>query len=95
MLADLQTPEEIELFLSSFMSSTERLVFAKRLAIVWMLEQGKSYEEISHKLRVSSATISSMAEERQSDGIQLAFKKLRLDEWARDFWKKIFFWKRT
>jgi uncharacterized protein YerC len=94
LLADLSSPQEMQLFLTSFMTSTERLVFAKRLAIAWLLEQGKSYEEINQQLRVSSATISSVADIRQSQGMQLAFRRLQLDRWAKNLLKRIMFWQK-
>ena len=95
LLADLQSPQEIELFFTSFMTPTERLVFAKRLAIAWFLEQGKSYDEINQHLRVSSATISSVAEIRQSQGMQLAFRRLQLDRWAQGLLKRLRFWHKS
>ena len=95
LLADLSSPQEIELFFTSFMTPTERLVFAKRLAIAWLLEQGKSYDEINAQLRVSSATISSVAEIRQSQGMQLAFRRLQLDRWAQNLLKRLKFWHKS
>lgn len=94
LLADLNSPKEVKLFLTNFMTPTERLVFAKRLAIAWLLEQGKSYDEINQQLRVSSATISSVAEIRQSQGMQLAFRRLQLDRWAKDLLSRLLFWKK-
>jgi len=94
LLADLSHPAEVKTFLSSFMTHTERLVFAKRLAIAWQLEQGKSYEEIGKALNVSSATISSAAEIRQKPEMKIAYEKLFLASWFRASFKKLQFWKR-
>lgn len=94
LFADLNSPQETRVFLESFMTPTERVVFAKRLAIAWLLEQGASYDEINKQLKVSSATISSVAEIRQMEGIQLAFKRMHLDRWAKNILNKILFWQK-
>lgn len=94
VLTDLHSRKETTAFLSSFLTPTERLVFAKRLAIAWLLEQGKSYGEISKQLKVSSATISSVAEMSQSEGMQLALKRMELGVWTDNIRQFFFFWKR-
>lgn len=94
LLANLKRRKEVRDFVTSFMTPTERLVFAKRLAIAWLLEQGLSYEEIGHQLNVSSATISSVAEIRQKPAMKLAYEKLFLDTWLLTLRRKLQFWKR-
>ncbi len=85
LLADLDHPKQMEIFLREFLTQTEQLVFAKRLAILWELHQGKSYEEIKDKLNVSSATISSVSEiiSRKSltSTLALLVKDARLSRW--------------
>ncbi len=68
-------------FLTTFLTPTEKSVFAKRLEILWLLNQGMSYEAISKQLKVSSATISAVAEMKKLKGIQLATKKLQFAHW--------------
>lgn len=92
LLADLTKPQDIQSFLSSLMTPTERLVFAKRLQIAWLLKQGLSYDEITKKLKVSSATISAVAEAKNSRGMNLAYKRLHLDEAAERVMNKMWFW---
>ena len=94
VLAEFSHPAEIENFLYSFLSPTERIVFAKRLEIAWQLHQGKSYEEIAKKLNVSSATISSVADAKDSSGMKQAFKLIELDQKAGTTLKKLQFWKK-
>lgn len=92
LLADLKRPQDIQSFLSSLMTPTERLVFAKRLQIAWLLKQGLSYEDISKTLNVSSATISSVAESKNTQGMSLAYKRLHLDKVAGKVVDKVWFW---
>lgn len=94
LLADLKSPQDIQSFLASLMTPTERLVFAKRLQIAWLLKQGMSYDEISQKLNVSSATISSVANQKHTHGMTLAYKKLQIDATAEKIVEKVWFWQK-
>lgn len=84
-LADLRTPEEIETVFLDLLTDTELTALAKRLAIASFLEKGRSYENIRETLKVSSATIASVAEQMGNPGFQLALDKIKAEEWA-DKW---------
>jgi len=43
--------------IDSFFTRTEKIVFAKRIAIAFMLVKGYDYRQISSKLKVSTSTI--------------------------------------
>ena len=88
-LADLRTPHEVETVLSDLLSETERVALAKRLAIATFLEKGRSYENIRETLKVSSATVASVAEQMGNPGIQLALTKVKAEEWASHWAKRI------
>jgi uncharacterized protein YerC len=75
VVGDLRNENESKLFLLDFLTESERLTFAKRLAIGLELQAGKSYDAIRKEFGVSSATISSVAEMTKSAGMQLALKK--------------------
>lgn len=89
LLSDIRRPEEAAAFFNTFLTETEQQVFVKRLAIVWMLSEGKSYEEIRQALHVSSATISSIAQQKDDQGMQLLIKKMKIDDWADKWAEKI------
>lgn len=82
VVGDLRDSRESKLFFLDFLTESERLTFAKRLAIALELEKKKSYEEIRKLYGVSSATISSVAEMIQTPGMQLALKKINTEKWA-------------
>lgn len=82
VLSDFNRPYQVDTFLRSFLTPTEQVVLAKRLAIARMLAVGCSYEEIREQLKVSSATIASVAEIIETPGIQEALAKLKIDDWA-------------
>jgi TrpR-related protein YerC/YecD len=81
-LSDLRTPEEIKTVLTDLLTETELTALAKRLAIATFLEKGRSYENIRDTLKVSSATIASVAEQIGNPGFQMALERIRAEEWA-------------
>lgn len=88
-VADLRTPEEVEAVFNDLLTETERTALAKRLAIAAFLDKGRSYENIRDTLKVSSATIASVAEEMGNPGVQLVLGKVKAEEWADEWAEKI------
>lgn len=82
VIGDMRNEHESRIFLTDFLTDSERLTFAKRLAIALELEQKKSYEDIKKLYGVSSATISSVSEMMKSEGLQLALKKVQIEDWS-------------
>lgn len=92
VLVDIKSPEEAQLFLSDFLKESEYEMLAKRLAIAYWLKKGRSYANIKQNLKVSSATIASVQQEIDKEGIQYAVKLMEAEEWASkwaDKFKKI------
>lgn len=85
VLADAKNEVDIELILKSLMSEAELSALAKRLAIAVFLDKGQSYERIKDILKVSSATISSVATTMNEKGVQMALTRVKAEEWA-DMW---------
>ena len=89
VFVDLSSRREAQLFCEGFFSKTDLSIFAKRLAIGVLLDQGKSYEYIRKLLKVSSATISSIAEIMHTKGYKLALHKLKVESWAETWSNKL------
>lgn len=87
VLGKLTKKEEIEIFLSDFLSPTEYMMLAKRLAIVLLLSRGYNYEEIGNLLKVSSETVGriSLSAKRHSQGLKLAIDKIFGEEKKKEF----------
>lgn len=85
VLADAKSEVDIELTLKSLMSESELSALAKRLAIAVFLDKRQSYEHIKDVLKVSTATIASVAENMNKKGIQVALARVKAEEWA-DVW---------
>jgi len=88
-LCDLKNPEEIEIFLNDFFNQNEMETYAKRLAVAYWLKKKRSYQNIKTNLKVSSATISSVQNLINTNGLKLALKKIEAEEWATQWTEKI------
>jgi len=60
-IAEIKTKNEVASFLQDFLTPTERIMLAKRLAIGLLLAKNYDYREISKILRVSTTTIGNMS----------------------------------
>jgi len=89
LLASLKKQEEVKLFLNDFMSETELELFSKRLAVIYWLKKGRSYNNIKNNLKVSSATIAATQQMLEKKGVKMAIKELEADEWAATWEQKI------
>lgn len=82
VISDLRSIKESKIFLLDFLTESERMTFAKRLAIGLELNSGKSYDEVRKMYGVSSATISTVASMMKSQGMKLALQKISTEKWA-------------
>lgn len=60
VLREARTNETVEILLNDLLTPSEKIMLSKRLAIAYLLGEGKTYAEISKKLKVSFATIGSV-----------------------------------
>jgi len=89
LISDIRTPKEAEEIFKSLLSETETVAMVKRLAVGYWLTKKRSYGVISQNLKVSSATVATIAGELKKPGWQLAIKKVLADEWATKWEEKI------
>lgn len=85
VLGDAKNEVDVEITLKALMTENELSAVAKRLAIAVFLDKRQSYEHIKDVLKVSTATIASVAEGMNKRGIQMALAKVKAEEWA-DVW---------
>jgi uncharacterized protein YerC len=81
------SPLETREFLFSLLSRTEKLMLAKRLAIVMMLKEDIQVQDISRALHVTRETVlrTQMKSEIKGNGYEIALKKLKNDKTMREF----------
>ncbi|OGV89883.1 hypothetical protein A2Z41_00740 [Microgenomates group bacterium RBG_19FT_COMBO_39_10] len=90
VIADIRSKKEAEIFLNEGLTETELEIFAKRLGAAYYLNKGRSYANIKTNLRLSSATISSVAEQmKKGKGFETALQKINAEEWANKWAERI------
>jgi len=82
LVSDVKTPKEAEDIFKCLLSETETVAMVKRLAVGYWLTKKRSYGVISQNLKISSATVATIAKDLKKPGWQLAIKKVLADEWA-------------
>lgn len=91
VIADIKDQDKAMVFLHDFLTETELVALSKRLTIAFYLDKGMSYEQIKKELKVSSATVATVAEEmkKNHDGYQLALSYIKAEEFANKWTEKI------
>lgn len=89
LLAEIDSPEEVKMILSDILTEAERAAVIKRLGIALYLDKGRSYEDVKNNIKVSSATIATVAENLRNQGWQEAIKRIKAEEWASAWTGKI------
>lgn len=89
LICDFKSPKEVNTFLKVFFNESEYETFIKRMAIAYWLKKKRSYSNIKTNLKVSSATIASIQNNLDSEGMKIAIKKLEAEEWANVWAEKI------
>ena len=84
MLAEVRSPEEVETLLQDLLTETEKEVVLKRLGIAVYLDKKRSYEDIKNNIKVSSATIATVAEAMGNPGFQEIIRRIKADQWAKE-----------
>jgi len=88
-ISSLNNAEEIEVFLSDFLSPSEKIMLAKRLSIAVLLHKG--YGSIMEVLRVTPPTIAnvSLLLKYSGKGYKRAVEKIAAEEKMNAFFEKI------
>ncbi|MBU0998280.1 hypothetical protein KJ570_02025 [Patescibacteria group bacterium] len=89
LICDIRSPKEADTFLKVFFNKSEYETFIKRMAVAYWLKNNRSYSNIKTNLKISSATIASIQNTLDSEGIKIALKKIEIEEWANIWAEKI------
>lgn len=87
----LKSHREVNDFFEDFLSETERMMLAKRLAIAVLLTKGYSFVEIRKILRVSQTTIANanVFLKYSNRGYKKVVQKILAAEKRDEFWQKL------
>ncbi|PJE67747.1 hypothetical protein COU95_00690 [Candidatus Shapirobacteria bacterium CG10_big_fil_rev_8_21_14_0_10_40_9] len=79
VLTSTKKKEEMSKFLDAFLSNTEKIMLAKRLAIVFLLSEAVEETKISETLLVTQSTVSRIKlwYETKGSGYKIAITKLK------------------
>lgn len=89
VLADTDSPEDIKMILADILTEAEKAAILKRLGIALYLDKGRSYEDVKNNIKVSSATIATVAENLGNSGWQEMIRRIKAEEWASEWTGKI------
>jgi len=89
VLAEIDSPEELKTVLCDVLTEGERTAVIKRLGIALYLDKGRNYEDVKNNIKVSSATIATVAENLGNSGWQEVIRRVKAEEWASDWTEKI------
>ena len=78
-LTHIKNEKEMTAFLEAFLSNTEKMMLAKRLAVVYLLKERVEDSKISETLNVTRETVARLRlwSETKGSGYQVAIFKLR------------------
>ena len=89
-IANLNTKDEVSSFFEEFLTPTEQIMFAKRLAAGLLVAEGYDYKEISNLLKTSSATISAFSSfYKYGKGYKKVIDKIKTDKEISEFLRVI------
>ena len=88
-LCEINDPRQMEVVLSDLLTQPERVAMMQRLGIAIYLDKGRSYEDIKNNLKVSSATIATVAENIAREGYSHLIRMIKADEWAEAWTNRI------
>ena len=71
---------QTKIFLDQVLTGTEKMMIAKRLAIISMLDKGESSYSIEKMLKISSSTVARISRKYESGDFNKLVKELRLYE---------------
>lgn len=90
-LTEIKDAKEMDLFVCSFLTKTERLMLAKRLGVAYLLNEGVPQEIIAEVLSIGRPTVERMSLflKNEQNGYRVALNVLRKNELFKEF-KRVF-----
>jgi len=88
-ISGLKTRDDISGFLRELLTPTERVMLAKRLAIIMMLKRGYSFRAIEKALKVSPSTSSRFWKMTKTQPFDVIMKGIKTKEEKKKFWEEI------
>jgi uncharacterized protein YerC len=89
-IANLNTKGEVASFFEEFLTPTEKIMFAKRLAAGLLVAEGYDYKQIQNLLKTSTTTVSTFsAFYKYGKGYKKVIDKIKNDKEVSEFLRNI------
>src|SRR3989344_3428442 len=91
LFASIKSPKDIQLFLEDFLSPTEKVMLAKRIAISLLFSKGYDHRSISSLLKVSTSTVNNIARllRTKGNGYKIIIQKYLQKESTKEFLQEL------
>lgn len=88
-VSGLKTQREIKTFLNELLTPTERIMLAKRLAVIMMLKKGYPFHIIEKTLKISSSTSMRFWKLTKIREFSIIMKNIQKEKAKKKFWNEI------
>src|SRR3990167_2485025 len=91
LFANSKNPKDIQLFLEDYLSPTEKVMLAKRMAIALLFSKGYDHRSISSLLKVSTSTVNNIARTLRikGNGYKIVIQKYLQKESTKEFFQEL------
>ncbi len=86
LIAGLRSKGEIQTFLTELLTPTERIMLAKRLAVIFMLKKNYGFETVWRTLNVSPSTVARFWKRTKTHSYPTISKKINNEKTREEFW---------
>ncbi len=87
VITSLETNSSTKNFLNELLTESEKITLAKRLAIIFMLQENLSWYRISELIKVSDTTVKKVSQDINLDKYKYILRIVRLRKNRMTFWK--------
>ncbi len=87
IFAAVRTKQKARRLLEELLTQTERIMIAKRLAMIFMVEKGYSFETIERILKISPVTTSKYWRMTKRNEFPLVSRYFKSKKQAEEFWR--------
>lgn len=89
LISGLKSRREIKTFLTELLTPTERVMFAKRLAIIFMLKKNYSFETVWRTLKVSPSTVARFWKQVKTQSFHTISSQIKKERAKEEFWNSL------
>jgi uncharacterized protein YerC len=89
MISGLRSKHEVKSLLNEILTPTERIMLAKRLAIIFMLKKDYSFEVVWRTLKVSPSTVARFWKQTRQHSFPTISSRIQNEKTTKEFWDSL------